>query len=77
MLCCMIRNTVKTMPYFYEIVWNYDYLHPFINTKTAIKNDLLNHATKQENIMKLKLKKLFVIQVLVKAIVKNIIIKEK
>ncbi len=46
MPCCMIRNTVKTMPYFYEIVGNYDYLQPFINTKTAIKNDLQKSCNK-------------------------------
>jgi len=46
----MIRKTVKTMLFFYEIAWNYGYLFCKYNTKTLTKNDLLNHATKQYKI---------------------------
>jgi hypothetical protein len=44
----MIRKTVKTMLYFWQIVLNYDYLVHRYNAKTLTKSDLRNHATKQE-----------------------------
>ncbi len=44
----MLRNIVKIMSYFVEIVFKYDYLLFGYNTKTLIKSDLLNYTTKQK-----------------------------
>jgi hypothetical protein len=46
----MIRKTVKTMLYFWQIVLNYDYLVHRYNAKTLTKSDLRNHATKQSSL---------------------------
>ena len=44
----MIRNTVKTMRVFLEMVFHYDYLLFVYNIKPLTRSNLLNNATKHK-----------------------------